>query len=102
MGAVHDYQDKTDKSEKLYGYWPKSGEDVLIVADSTMTIRLMAKKQGEFYRFWDPNIDLLGSWFHFTSPALPAPICLEYFPDSDHSRDCFDGCLYPIDLIEER
>ena len=90
------------KSKELEGYWPQQNEAVLIIADASMNVRLIAKKENENYRFWNPNMDLLGSWFHFSSPALPVQICGETFPDNDYSNNCFDGCLFPINMIKEK
>lgn len=89
-------------SQELAGYWPRQNESVLIIGDKDMNIRLFAKKEKENYRFWDPNMDLLGSWFHFSHPELPAKICTETYGDSYYSTDCFDGCYYPINLINEK
>ncbi|PCJ67442.1 MAG: hypothetical protein COA58_03740 [Bacteroidetes bacterium] len=90
-------------TNEMYGYWPKIGESVLILADSLHSIKLMALEMGSDYKFWDPNADLLGSWFHFSKLARPTVYCRDNSPSPMNQKDnCFDGCLYPIELINER
>lgn len=86
----------------MQGYWPKAGDSILIVADSMRSVRLFAMKKGDDYQFWDPNLDLNGSWFRFSAPARPTDYCVKSFPDQQSNNDCFDGCLYKISLLKEK
>jgi len=90
-------------SQVMEGYWPKPGDQVLILADTNYSIHLLAFKINKDYQFWNPNMDLLGSWFSFSQPARPTQYCMDQseYP-AYQDKDCFDGCLYTIDLIKER
>ena len=91
------------ESSIMEGRWPAIGDRVLILADSSMEVRLLAVKKEKDYQFWNPNMDLLGSWFSFQKPARPTQYCLEKSPYPEYQdKDCFDGCLYSAELITER
>lgn len=59
MKKISDYSRKRQleiypNSDDMQCYWPKIGEEVLIVTDSNNRINLFAIKEDSVYHFWDP------------------------------------------------
>lgn len=92
-------QAKYPSPDQMQWYWPKVGECVLLLCDASNRIKLMAIREGDNYKFWDPIMRISGSAFYFSPPAKPTNFCNNLYPNANR---CFDGCLYPVGLIEER
>jgi len=90
-------------SEPGTGYWPRVGEQVLVVLNKEGELSIFAHKVGDHYRFWSPSFTGSVALFHYQSPALPLPDC-ESITEMDGSewQNCWDGALYPIAELTER
>ena len=74
--------------------WPHVNDTVLIAIDSTNNVSLFAKKCDGNYRFWSPKP--FTSIFEYKSPA----ICLSKEKQNGSELRCWDGCLLPINELE--
>ena len=81
------------------GYWPAKGEQVLLILDEDGAISLFAAKQGEDYRLWSPSFTGSLALFQFKAPAKRLPDCEGVEALEGELLTCWDGCLYPIDLM---
>lgn len=90
---------------ELGGKWPEVGQRVLVIIDTTLSIRLFAFKTDDQYRFWDPNsIPFANSIFLIPKEKSfkQLPICLDYLGDKTDFWSCSDGCLVNIESVKQR
>jgi hypothetical protein len=96
---------KDDLKQEFGGKWPTIGQSVLMVIDSTNSVKLFAFRVDNDYRFWDPNsIPFANSIFFIPKekPFKQLPICLQIPDDKSGYWTCTDGCLVDAKAIKSR
>jgi hypothetical protein len=91
-----------DWKKELGGNWQSIGQNVLMVIDTTNSVRLFAFRVDNDYRFWDPNsIPFANSVFFFPKekPFKQLPGCLQLPDDKNGYWTCTDGCLVDATAI---
>lgn len=94
-----------DSKQELGGNWPAIGQSVLMIVDTTSSVRLFAFRVRNDYRFWDPNsIPFANSIFFFPKekPFKQLLVCQQLVDDKNGFWTCTDGCLVDVDAIRPR
>jgi hypothetical protein len=89
-------QEREVGSVSLGGYWPRIGDEILLVINSGNTFELCARKVGNNYHFWDPqSTPYIQSSFLIKekSEFKPLDSCRRAKVNQYGYYSCFEGCL---------
>ncbi len=81
------------------GYWPKKGDQVLIVVGQSGYVSLFAAIQNDHYRFWSPGFTGSTALFYFKEPAVKLTDNEGIENSNSTYQTCWDGCLLPLDAL---